>query len=59
MLLDLNDEDLKMLKDEMEYIRCMYWDNKIKTPKDYCDGECHGCTNKMKFDKYIESKIIK
>lgn len=59
MLLNLNEEDLKMLKQEMKYIRCMYWDGKLKKPEGYCNGNCHSCNNEMTIDKFIESKKVK
>jgi len=60
MLLELNEEDFKMLKKELEYCRCLYWDSKLKKPEGYCDGECYSCKKdkKMLFDKWIESKIV-
>lgn len=57
MLLELNKEEIKMLKNELN-CRCLYWDSKLETPEGYCDGECYECGDKrMTIDKWIQSKI--
>jgi hypothetical protein len=59
MLLNLNDKEFSMLKEELKYVRCLYWDSKLEKPEGYCDGECYNCIEKkMTFDKWINSKIV-
>jgi len=61
MTVELTQEDIKMLKQEFGYIRCMYWDRKlpINFPNDYCDGDCHHCKKKFKIDVWLKDREIR
>jgi len=56
MKLDLNTEDIKMIKEEFDFCRCLYWDSKLKRNDKYCDGECYECNKQYTIDKWLEDK---
>lgn len=57
--LELNKEDLEMIKDALGYSRCLYQDSKLERYTDYCDGdECHNCSKPYKIENWIKAKTI-
>lgn len=62
MLYDLSKEDIAMLEKELGYSRCLIWDNKLTLEngyKDYCDGDCHNCSNQLTIAKFLERSKLK
>lgn len=58
MILELNDEDIKMLKRKLDYHHCLYWDSELETNEDYCDGECYECNKPFTFNVWITNKTM-
>lgn len=56
--LELTKEDVDMLRKGFSYVRCLYWDQKLKHdyPNDYCDGECDVCKKKYTMERWLEDK---
>lgn len=57
-VLILSEDDIAMLRRELDYSRCLIWDSKIER-NDLCDGECDSCKTPYKIDKWLGDKLKK
>jgi hypothetical protein len=58
MKLDLNEEDIKIVKNSLNYVSCLYKHDILNDYKQYCDGECNTCDKPYTVDMWLSDKSI-
>lgn len=58
MKLNLNEEDIKVIKDSLSYVVCLYKHSTLNNYEQYCDGKCPNCDKPYTVDMWLKDKSI-